>query len=602
MRRLTLETIGRAAYAPISDYGAIGDGRSVALVSRSGSLDWWCPARFDGSSVFGAILDANVGGRFRIAPTASGAESSMVYISDTNVLETLHQVGEDARVRVVDLLVVPDDPGSTDTILLRRVEALEGTMELDIEFAPRFAYGRAAPRWSATPGGLLACGSGEALLLTGIQLPVDDEGAARTRIQLRAGDRIDIIVRHEPFGRPAPFADALPLEPAEMEARTIARWRAWSERTDVPPNADAPLVRRAALALKLLQDARTGAIVAAPTTSLPEAIGGARNWDYRFAWLRDGVLCARALEDAGHVEEADAFAGWLRGVLRREGLAVLYTVGGEHSEAELTLPHLDGYRGSRPVRIGNGAATQHQLDVAGEVVGFLATRDMDDRLFARICEIADHVVAAWRAPDSGIWEMRSKPRHFTLSKALACVALEHASALARRRGAPDAWAAEAAVIRADVMANGRAATDGAFLQSYGADEADASNLLLGILGFVAPRDPSMLATIDRTLRELTTDGLVYRYKNVEDDGIGGSEATFAYCTFWLVEALANAGRIHDARALFDRLVERATPLGLYAEEIDVATGAHLGNFPQGFPHAGLIQAARALAKAERSST
>ena len=591
-----------ARYRPIASYGAIGDGRSVALVSRHGSVDWWCPGRFDAPSAFGAILDAEVGGRFSLAPLEE-ADMRFAYAPDTNVLETEHATSH-GRVRVVDFLAFAEDAGVTDSVLVRRVLGLEGQVEMRVEFEPRFQYGRVAARFAHAPGGLLARGAGEIMLLTGVPMVRRRQGARESVFRVREGEAIDVVLRHRPFDTPVPFAEPLAAPPADLEARTRGRWREWSSRTrfDGP---DAPLVRRSALVLKMLQYERNGAFVAAPTASLPEAIGGVRNWDYRFTWLRDGALTARALHDLGHSREADAFAAWVRVTLgdEPEHHSIMYTVGGSNELPERELPHLEGYRGSRPVRIGNGAAHQRQLDVVGELLDFLhacRASSADTSSWLVFERIADWVVDHWREPDSGIWEMRSQPRHFVLSKAMAWAALDRASRVAVEAGveAPVArWREEAERIREEVLRLGWSDERRAFIQAYDHPEMDASNLLLPLIGFLDARDPRMLATADRILEELTVDGLVYRYLG-SDDGVPGGEATFAYCTFWLVEVLALQGRVREARALFDRLTARASELGLFAEEIDAATGEHLGNYPQAFPHVGLIQAARALHAAE----
>ena len=599
-----LTVASQGTYRPIADYGAIGEGRSVALISRTGSIDWWCPARFDAPSVFGAILDANAGGHFRLAPSGQ-AESASRYVDDTNVLETTH-VTPTGIVRVRDLLAFEEDTGTTDSVLVRRVTGVSGSVEMLASFVPRFAYGRVFPRFSNVPVGLLASGAGEILLVRSpLAWTRPRKGERESRFTVRAGETVEIVVRHAPFASPVPFAQALAMPPERLEEATLARWRAWSRETrfDGP---DEPLVRRSALAIKLLQYARNGAFVAAASCSLPEAIGGIRNWDYRFTWLRDGVLSAKALADVGHHDDADRFADWVRATLpeRVEDMRIMYTLSGSAELPEREVPHLEGYRASGPVRIGNGAVHQRQLDVYGEIVEFLhhaRLSNADRASWPAVKALADFVVAHWREPDQGIWEMRCEPRHFVLSKAMAWVALDRARRYAEDIGepAPAAWAREAALIRAEVLEQGYDGKRRAFVQAYGFSYLDASNLMLPLVGFLDANDPRMVATVDRTLEELTVDGLVYRY--LGDDGLPGGEATFAYCTFWLIEVLAKQGRVREARALFDRIAARASHLGLFAEEIDAVTGEHLGNYPQAFPHAGLIQAARALREAERSA-
>lgn len=572
-------------------------------MSSEGSIDWWCPGRFDAPSVFGAILDDEVGGRFSLSPVAEAASRSR-YVPDTNVLETEHATATGV-VRVVDSAPFRADSGVTDSILLRRVTGVEGTVDMRILFAPRFQYGRVMPRFADSPQGLIARGAGEIMILSGAGMVRRRKGEREGRFTVTAGESVDIVLRHRSFDVPVPFAERLAGTPAELEAATVERWRAWADRTrfDGP---DAPIVRRAALALKLLQYEENGAIVAAPTASLPEAIGGVRNWDYRYTWLRDGVLSAQAFHDLGHVEDAERFSGWLRTTLGEapEEMRIMYTVSGSAELPERELPHLEGYRKSAPVRIGNGAVTQRQLDVYGEILHYLhAVRasSLDVESWNVFRRIADHVAATWREPDSGIWEMRCPPRHFVFSKAMAWVALDRAARIARETGMPAdvaAWEREAAILREEILAEGYDAERGAFVQAYGFQHLDASNLLLPLVGFLDAKDPRMVATVDRTLEELTVRGLVYRYLDA-GDGIEGHEATFAYCTFWLIEVLARQDRVTEARALFDSLVAKANHLGLFAEEIDAQTNELLGNFPQGFPHAGLIQAALTLREAEK---
>ena len=591
-------------YRPIADYGAIGEGRSIALIGSNGSIDWWSPGRFDAPSIFASILDAENGGHYALAPSAP-AKSRMRYVDDTNVLETEHAT-EQGRVRVRDLMPFEEDTGVHDSVIQRRVTGLEGAVEMQAIFAPRFQYGRVMPRFTRVPVGLMASGGGEIVLVRGpLEWTRPAKGVRRAVFTVREGETVDIVLRHAPFASPVPFPEALGTPDAILEERAIARWREWSAKTrfDGP---DAPMVRRSALALKLLQYRRNGAFVAAGTTSLPEAIGGMRNWDYRFTWVRDGALTAKALADLGHHDDADRFATWLSNTIGTDAdaMRIMYTLSGSSELPERELVNLEGYHKSGPVRVGNAAVHQRQLDVYGELVEFLhvgRASNADRTSWPLVKSAADWVAEHWREPDQGIWEMRCEPRHFVLSKAMAWVALHRAERFARDIGepVPDAWTREAALIRAEVLDRGYSDKKRTFLQAYDLDALDASNLLLPLIGFIEPRDARMMETVDRTLEELTVDGLVYRY--LADDGLPGGEATFAYCTFWLIEVLAMQGRVREARALFDRMVSHASPLGLYAEEIDAANGRHLGNYPQAFPHVGLIQAARKLREAEAAA-
>lgn len=595
----------RRAQRPIADYGAIGDGRSVALVSRDGSVDWWCPGRFDAPSVFAHLLDPARGGSFLLAP-ASRASSRQAYLPDTNVLSTRHDVEGEGAVDVVDFLVHAEDSAVDGSVLVRRVRGVAGAVRMRARFEPRFHYGRVPARLLDSAASLLARGAGQALRVDAPLAWRRVEGGRDAEFTVAAGESVDIVVRHAPADAPSPFALELGVDAETLERRTTARWRAWSERT-VATGPYAALVRRSALAVKLLHFEPTGAFVAAATASLPEDLGGARNWDYRFAWLRDGAWSAHALGKLGHHEEEAAFRAWTSRIVEREGLPlrVLYTIAGTSDTVERELPHLRGYRGSRPVRIGNGARDQHQLDTYGEIVEFLL-RDggrPDGARWARVREVVDWVAENWRAPDQGIWEMRCPPRHFVLSKAMAWVALSRAAAVAREHGLDgdvDAWEREARVVRAEVLERGYDAARGSFLQAYDHPHLDASNLLLPLIGFVDADDPRMVSTVEATLRELTVDGLVYRYIDA-GDGLPGGEATFAYCTFWLIEVLSRQGRVEEARRLFEGMLRHASPLGLYAEEIEARTGEHLGNFPQAFPHIGLIHAALALEAAEAAA-
>ena len=603
MPRVLAVTPPGVLYRPIADYGAIGEGRSVALISSDGSLDWWCPGRFDAPSVFARILDAGAGGHYRVAPSEAGAQASMQYVPDTNVLETTHRTSTGV-VRVRDFLAFPEDHGVESSVLIRTIEGMEGSVEMTVRFAPRFQYGRVAPRFARAPHHItFARGAGEIMMLRGLDLAPAGPGAVEGRVVVHAGERVELVLRHRHVDTPVPFRDALAHAPGTLEKMTLRRWRDWASRTRVD-GPDESLVRRSALALKLLHHEPTGAIVAAATTSLPEEVGGVRNWDYRFTWIRDAALSAKALASVGHHEEASSFAGWLARTVRGDDMRIMYTLTGGTELPEQELHHLEGYRASKPVRIGNGAATQRQLDVYGELFEFADAHGVDHPGWRdALRSLAEWVVDHWREPDSGIWEMRCEPRHFVLSKAMAWVALTKAAEMARAgRMTGDAarWEKEAELIRLDVLENGYDARMGAFAQAYGHPLLDASNLLLPLIGFLDARDPRMVATVDRTVEQLTANGLVYRYLDA-GDGLPGGEATFAYCTFWLVEVLALQGRVREARALFDRIAERASPLGLYAEELDPTTGAHLGNYPQGFPHAGLIQAALALRKAEKAA-
>ena len=590
----------RKEYRPIEDYGLIGDCSTAALVSSDGSIDWWCPARFDGPSVFAAVLDRERGGFFRIHG-GDGCASTAAYLPETNVLRTTFRAG-DSEFELLDFML-PVELGR-EPRLYRLLRGVRGEARVEVEFVPRFEYGKVAAR--LTPprhGHLLATGAGQTLSLSAPVTLEVGQGHATGRLALREGEEAAFVLSHAPLiARPA----RVTLEEAKNAlGDTVRYWQDWlSPNKYAGPYKDAVL--RSALVLKLLTYHRTGAVVAAPTCSLPEWVGGERNWDYRFAWVRDAVFAGRALDVGGHEEEARRFVEWLVLSAERDAsqLRVLYGVGGASPGPEAVLDHLEGYRGSRPVRIGNAAEHQFQLDVYGELIegsyaaGLLVDMEQDPERWDYFRGLADFVAANWRQPDQGIWEFRSRPRNFVLSKAMAWTALDRAARAAEEQGLPGdvgTWRREAAAIRDDVMEKGYDPTLRAFKQSYEDPVLDASNLLLPIIGFLPADDPWMLDTIDRTLEHLTVNGLVYRYRDA-DDGVTGHEATFAYCTFWLVEALAMAGRLDEAQRIFEQMLARASPLGLYAEEIHPVTGEHLGNYPQGFPHIGLIRAARRLAR------
>ena len=591
----------REHYRPIHDYGLIGDCNTAALVSSDGSVDWWCPARFDASSVFAAILDRRRGGFFRVHGGDLSVSASS-YLPETNVLRTHHRAAM-GEFEVLDFM--PPAELALEPRLYRLARGLRGECEVSFEFVPRFGYGRFPAR--LTPpreGHVLATGQGQTLALSAPAPLQAAHDHATGRFTLREGEERVFVLSHAPLIAPRAPRVGLP-ETKEALAATQRYWQDW-----LAPNKyqgkykDAVL--RSALVLKLLTHHRTGAVIAAPTCSLPEWVGGERNWDYRFAWVRDAVFAVRALDEVGHEEEARRFIEWLLLCADPDPakLSPLYSVGGDSPGPEVPLDHLDGYRGSRPVRAGNAAEHQFQLDVYGELIegsyaaGLLAGAEHDPDRWGYFRAVADFVADHWRRPDQGIWEFRSRPRHFVLSKAMAWTALDRAARAAAEHGLPgDAprWRREAAVIRDDVMEKGYDEDLGAFKQSYEDPVLDAANLLLPIIGFLPADDPWMMGTLDRTIERLTVNGLVYRYLQA-DDGVSGHEATFAYCTFWLVEALAMAGRVEEATRHFEAMLARASPLGLFAEEIHPVTGEHLGNYPQGFPHIGLIRAARRLAR------
>ena len=598
-------------YRPIGDYALIGDAHTAALVATDGSIDWLCWPHFDGPAVFCRLLDAQRGGWFRIGPTGEHAVSR-AYADDTNVLTTTFR-SDAGAVRLTDLMPARQRGAGSSGMdiepsykVLRLVEGLAGEMEIEVEFRPTFDYARAATALAIRPGGAVARADKEMLIL---DCPAELESGAndvlRGRLRVAAGDRVWVTLsyqsgtaRVDPAPR-GPAADAVLVE-------TLAYWRRWSSGcTYEGPYHD--LVRRSALTLKLLTFAPTGALVAAPTTSLPEEIGGARNWDYRYTWLRDSSLILSAFEGIGYHREATDFFGWVGDVCLQSGhdLKIMYRIDSSSELPERTLEHLEGYRRSQPVRIGNAAAGQRQLDVYGEVldaaslhVEYLGQPDAD--IWGVLWRLADHAAARWQEPDQGIWEVRGGPRHFLYSKLLCWVALDRAIRLAERAGLADGrparWRRTRGEIRRAILTRGYDPELGAFTQALGEPVLDASALAVPLLGFLPATDPRVRSTVQLIQERLTAHGLVYRY--LDGDGLPGGEATFALCSFWLVDNLASAGRLDEARALFERVTGHANDVGLLAEEIDPASGDLLGTYPQGFTHLALIRSALAIARAE----
>jgi GH15 family glucan-1,4-alpha-glucosidase len=593
--------IRSSGYVPIRDYAAIGDGRTVALVARDGGIDWLCLPDLDSPSVFGALLDDARGGRFSLEPTVP-YESERRYVPDTNVLETTFSTAAGV-VRVTDALTLPGARLGPYRELVRRVDGVAGRVPMRFAVDARFDYARSAARFS-TRGGVPTASWGRdavAALTWGVGDAVTEDGSVggTFTIDAGAGGLIALVAAHqEPLVLPAR---------ADVEARlrgTAASWRDWARgRTYDGPWRDA--VVRSALALKLLVFAPSGAIAAAATTSLPEQIGGARNWDYRFSWPRDAAFTLQALLSIGCDTEARAFFSWLMHAsqLTHPRLQVLYRLDGRVEATERELP-LAGYRGSSPARIGNAAATQLQMDVYGELFAAAAVfarfaGGLDRDHGRRLADVADLVCELWRCPDAGIWEVRSEPAHFTQSKMMCAIALDRAVELAEAGHLPrsnaERWRREAAAVRDFVESSCFSTAKGRYTRAADDDELDAS-LLLAVLGGYDHADaPRLTATVDAVRRELAHGPLVHRY--VTDDGLAGEDGAFLACSFWLVEALARQARRDEAATLMDELVALANDVGLYAEEVDPANGEFLGNFPQGLSHLSLINAAVAIGEA-----
>jgi GH15 family glucan-1,4-alpha-glucosidase len=592
---------------PIAEYALLSDCHSAALVHRSGSVEWLCFPRFDAPSVFGRLLDDRAG-HWSIRP-ANTTSTRRRYLDNSLVLETEFET-PGGRLTLTDALAMgPNERGHelgarSPHALLRRAECTRGTVELEMEYAPRPEYGQVRPTLRGVPGGVLAKGDGSVLILSSGVPQVMEDGSARARVTLRAGEARAFALQY----LPAETA-CWPEEEIEKRLReTVESWRSWSamhQRYDGPwPD----LVQLSGRVLQGLTYQPTGAIVAAPTTSLPEAVGGERNWDYRYTWIRDASLTLEALWVAACPDEAQQFFDFLSGAAVRQleeesDLQIMFGVTGERDLTERELPHLTGWRDSRPVRIGNGAWNQRQLDVYGELLS--AAHLLREQIggftpatAGFLVDVADTALRRWREPDHGIWEIRDEPRHFLHSKLMCWVALDRAVELAGPLGAGAdqaiRWEKEREEIRHAILEQGWSERARAFTQTLGGDVLDASTLLIPIVGFLPGDDPRVRATVDAIAERLTDSrGLVYRYKM--DDGLEGKEGSFLLCSFWLAHALALGGDIGRAREVFGRAAAFANDLGLLAEEADGTTGELLGNFPQAFSHIGLVNAAWAIA-------
>jgi GH15 family glucan-1,4-alpha-glucosidase len=592
-----------AGYAPLRDYAAIGDGRTVALVGSDGSIDWLCLPDLDSASVFAAILDEERGGSFRLAP-AGRFRTKRRYVPETNALETTF-VAPEGVVRVTDAMLLPGHGLAPARELARRVEGLSGHVPMRWRVEPRFAYGSRRPRLGRRGTVPVATDGRRAVALSSwAGEPAVDAGSISGDFISRQGDAALLVLSG---------ADQEPLvlpSRADVESRleaTIVFWRNWAaDRAYAGPWREA--VIRSALALKLLIHAPSGAIAAAPTASLPEQIGGERNWDYRFCWVRDSAFTLEALMQLGCPREADAFFWWLlhASQLTHPRLRVLYRLDGGARAPETALA-LSGYRDSQPVRVGNGAVDQRQLDIYGDLMQTAwlygrAAHGLDGETGRRLAETADLVCEIWRQPDCGIWEVRSEPRHFTHSKMMCWVALDRAARMAEagwlpRRNAAR-WRAEAARIHDFVETRCWADELGSYVRSAESRELDASVLLGALMEYSGTHGPRMIATIDALRRELGRGSLLYRYSG--EDGLRGAEGAFLCCSFFLVDALARAGRVDEAAETMQELIGLANDVGLYAEQVDCETGAFLGNMPQGLVHLSLINAAVSLDQAGRT--
>ncbi len=619
---------------PIADYALLSDRHSAALVSRHGSIDWLCFPRFDSPSVFGRLLGDDAGHWSIWAEKAT--QVTRRYLDHTMVLETSFHTPTGV-VTLTDALAMGDGNRGHELgrgaphVLLRQATCVEGEVDLSVEYVPRPEYGLVRPLFDAVDDGVVAFGGADVLALSSPVTLTVDPSAVSGQFQLRQGERASFALHH----RARADADTAQVwtqpDIAKRLLDTVSAWESWSELHQAYVGPWSDLVHHSGRVLQSLSYAPTGAICAAATTSLPEVVGGTRNWDYRYAWVRDASFTIEALWVAACPDEANQFFDYMTtsaaGSLDRGGdLQIMFGVGGERDLTERELPHLEGWRNSVPVRVGNGAWNQRQLDVYGELLS--AVDRLSDQVFDNaprrigpgaspddwgvppglapatkrfFVQLADTAARRWQEKDQGIWEVRGEPRDYLYSKLMCWVALDRAVALANHLDASSrvgAWKRAQVQIREAILTKGWSDRAGAFTQSFGSDELDASSLMLPLVGFLPADEPRVLATINATEERLTDErGLVYRYR--AHDGLDGEEGTFLLCTFWLAQALARTGQTDRARSVFERAAAFVNDVGLLAEEADVVSGELLGNFPQAFSHIGLVNAAWAISEAER---
>jgi GH15 family glucan-1,4-alpha-glucosidase len=583
---------------PIENHGIVGDLRTAALVGLDGAVDFLCWPRFDSPSVFASLLDDEKGGRFELAPVLDGARHRQLYLPDTNILLTRflshHGVAE-----ISDYMAL-----GPSQRLVRRAKAVRDPMRFRMRCAPRFDYGRASHTARKEGGSLVFEGPDRALRLRAtVELHLE-KGDGIAEFELKAGEAAAFVLEDAALGRAGP---AIPAEVAECFKDTADAWRRWTARSSYRGRWR-DMVNRSALVLKLMTSQEHGSMVAAPTFGLPETIGGTRNWDYRYIWVRDAAFTVYAFLRIGHTAEANAFMRWLiarEAVSGTDGrLDLMYRLDGERELAETELAHLSGYQGSRPVRIGNGAAGQLQLDIYGELMDAVYLSDkygeqMSHEGWEGIVRSMNWVAENWEQPDEGIWEVRGGRHHFLHSRLMCWVALDRALRLARKRSLPapfQRWAEARDAIYYDIHTNFWDPVQGVFVQAKGSRMLDASCLLMPLMRFISATDPRWLSTLEAVGKRLVDDSLVRRYEDESIDGLDGIEGTFNMCSFWYVECLARAGDVKKARFLFEKMLGYANHLGLYSEELGPA-GEHLGNFPQAFTHLALISAAHYLDRA-----
>jgi GH15 family glucan-1,4-alpha-glucosidase len=595
-------------YAAIEDHGLIGDLQTAALVTRDGTVDWFCAPRFDSPSIFAALLDRQRGGYFRIAPDGTDFTTKQLYLPGTPILITRF-LSADGVGEVIDFMPIAGARATDRHRLVRMVRVVRGRMRFHFDCQPRFNYGRDGHETGVRPDGAVFRGPDLTITLNAVrrngrliaeQDLKRDENGVQALATLTAGDVGGVVLETGPDGPPRAVP---PDEMLAMFEQTRDFWRGWIGRSRYQGRWR-EAVERSAMTLKLLTYAPTGALIAAPTAGLPEQLGGERNWDYRYTWIRDGSFSVHALLGLGFVDEAEAFLHWLRDRIQAAGehgapLQIMYRIDGSPDLDEEILTHFEGYRGSAPVRVGNAAATQLQLDIYGEALDCVHLADtrgaeMAHEGWRRTADVIDRLCTEWDQPEDGIWETRGGRQDFTFGRLMSWVAFDRAIRIARRRGRPAdlaRWTAARDDIYRQIMARGFDPKREAFTQYYGTEVLDAALLYMPLVGFIAPTDPLWQSTLRAIDDELVSDSLVYRYDpGASPDGLRGSEGTFTMCSFWYVDALARSGRLDEARLVFEKMLTYASPLGLYSEEI-APTGEQLGNFPQAFSHLALISAA-----------
>lgn len=596
-------------YKKISDYAIIGDLHSIALVGLDGSVDWCCLPHIDSPSVFGALLDDKKGGCFAVTPSGD-YDSAASYMDDTNILVTRFRT-RTGVAHITDFMPVPlhgqEDMEEEHHELYRLIQVLEGAVGITLRFEPRFDYARENPVCEKKGKVVRCTGKNLSVSLLSTHDFIPHDVGASALWNLNAGDRIWLRMKYGMEDQ-----SALDIQKAEKALRdTATYWREWLGRSETGVTVDLgpyrEMVKRSALVLKLLSYETTGAIAAAGTTSLPEEIGGIRNWDYRYTWIRDASFTLQALFNLGHLSEMEGYLRWIEQLIAKHGAArlqVIYGLRGEEELPEQELTHLDGYKGSRPVRIGNAAAKQRQLDIYGELMdAALKLSDYVGKINAGMWPflqgICEYVIAHWREKDHGIWEVRGGPNHFVYSKVMCWVAIDRGITIARRYGFPaelKKWEKVREEIKEEILRKGYRESKKSFVQHYDTDMPDSSNLLLPLLGFLPVDDPRILSTIEATRRELGREELLYRYKT--EDGLPGGEGAFLLSAFWLIDCLIALGRIEEAERHLQRIERLSNHIGLFSEEYDVRWSEQLGNFPQAFTHIGYINSVVALCKAK----